>query len=222
MVSINFKDVEDFGLILINLSTFTLFGMLISQWNYDIPVLFDPNASPSHFDRFLQHYFSFNSISIYTVIFYGFIYGLGLLGAIVRVTKPHPDYQLFEYGTFVLIFLFLCVFLTNVKTGIEACSHRKWGDVTEKQGLQVLAASNLILLVILLGVIILQAGLWYTKWEYQKRLNEFYEEEKKNDGEKKEDQPKPKANVIPKEELESISEEQPKKKTSVKKRGSKK
>lgn len=216
MAAFTFQDVEDVALILINFSTFTLFGMLISQWNYDIPVLFDQAGESSRFDRFLQHYYSFNNIPLYIVIFYGFVYGLGLLGSIVRITKPNPDFQMFEYGTFVLLFLFLCVFLTNVKTGIETCSNRKWGDVSEKQGLQVLAASNLILFAILVGVIILQAGLWYTKWDYKKRLAEFYEEEK-NEALKKQN----KTPVISKEELETIGEEEPSKQSAAKKRQSK-
>lgn len=184
MAYITFKDVEDISLILINFTTFTLLGMVISQWNYDIPILFDHEASASKFDAFLTHYNNFNSISKSSVIIYGVIYGVGLLGAIVRIVNPHPDYQLFEYGTFVLLFLFVCVFLTNVKTGIETCKHRNWGDVSENQGLQVLAASNLILLAIVIGIIILQGGLWYTKWDYQKRLAVFNMEIKKEEEEK--------------------------------------
>lgn len=216
MAAFTFQDVEDVALILVNFSTFTLFGMLISQWNYDIPVLFDQTSGNSEFDIFLQHYYNFNSIPLYVVVFYAVVYGLGLLGAILRIAKPNPDFQMFEYGTFVLLFLFLCVFLTNVKTGIETCSHRQWGDVSEKQGLQVLAASNLILFAILLGVIILQAGLWYTKWDYKKRLDEFYTEEK-NESLKQQN----KTPVIPKEELETISEEEPSKQSAAKKRRTK-
>lgn len=184
MAYITFKDVEDISLILINFTTFTLLGMVISQWNYDIPILFDHEAPVSKFDAFLTHYNNFNSISKSSVIIYGVIYGVGLLGAIVRIVNPHPDYQLFEYGTFVLLFLFVCVFLTNVKTGIETCKHRNWGDVSENQGLQVLAASNLILLAIIIGIVILQGGLWYTKWDYQKRLAVFNMEIKKEEQEK--------------------------------------
>lgn len=184
MAYITFKDVEDISLILINFTTFTLLGMVISQWNYDIPILFDHEAPVSKFDAFLTHYNNFNSISKSSVIIYGVIYGVGLLGAIVRIVNPHPDYQLFEYGTFVLLFLFVCVFLTNVKTGIETCKHRNWGDVSENQGLQVLAASNLILLAIIIGIVILQGGLWYTKWDYQKRLAAFNMEIKKEEQEK--------------------------------------
>ncbi|XBW35184.1 hypothetical protein QEN19_000747 [Hanseniaspora menglaensis] len=218
MPAVSFKDIEEVSLILINFTTFSLFGMLISQWNYDVPVLFDQKADASKFDIFLQHYYNFNDISLYTVIFYGFVYGVGLLGSIVRVVKPHPDYQMFEYGTFILLFLFLCVFLTNVKTGIETCGHRRWGDVSEKQGLQVLAASNLILLVILLGIIFLQAGLWYTKWDYQKQLDQFFAEEQQ-------EQAQTKAQTIPKEQLETIAEEetaQSNTKSAVKKRNNKK
>ncbi|KAF0268323.1 hypothetical protein FOG50_03321 [Hanseniaspora uvarum] len=184
MAFITFKDVEDISLILINFTTFTLLGMVISQWNYDIPILFDQEATASKFDSFLTHYNNFNSISKSSVIVYGIIYGVGLFGAIIRIVNPHPDYQLFEYGTFVLLFLFVCVFLTNVKTGIETCKHRNWGDVSENQGLQVLAASNLILLAIIVGIVILQGGMWYTKWEYQKRLTAHNLEIKKEEQEK--------------------------------------
>lgn len=173
MAFITFKDVEDVSLLLVNFTTFTLLGMVIAQWNYDIPVLFGRDTDASKYNSFLAHYNNFNSISKSSVIVYCIIYGVGLLGAIIRIVNPHPDYQLFEYGTFVLLFLFVCVFLTNVKTGIETCQHRNWGDVSENTGLQVLAASNMILLAIIVGIVILQGGMWYTKWEYQKRLDAF-------------------------------------------------
>jgi len=60
MAFITFKDVEDISLILINFTTFTLLGMVISQWNYDIPILFDQEATASKFDLFLAHYNNFN------------------------------------------------------------------------------------------------------------------------------------------------------------------
>jgi len=63
-------------------------------------------------------------------------------------------------------------------------SYRNWGDVSENQGLQVLAASNLILLAIIVGIVILQGGMWYTKWEYQKRLTAHNLEIKKEEQEK--------------------------------------
>ena len=96
MAFITFKDVEDVSLLLINFTTFTLLGMVIAQWNYDIPVLFGREIDANKFNSFLAHYNSFNSISKSSVIIYGVIYGVGLLGAIVRVFNQHPDYQLYE------------------------------------------------------------------------------------------------------------------------------
>ena len=54
------------------------------------------------------------------------------------------------------------------------------------QGLAVIASSNIILLVVFSGVLVLQAGLWYTNWEYQQRLKTFYSEDAKEskDGKK--------------------------------------
>lgn len=84
---------------------------------------------------------------------------------------------MFEYASLGLYVLGICVFITNIKTGIECTLTGQWGEVTENQGLAVIASSTIILEVVFLGVLFLQAGLWYSNYDYQKRLKKFYEEE---------------------------------------------
>lgn len=159
-------------------STAFLMGVFFATQPYDFHLLFDPKATQEHFDLALKHYQILNTTPMPVIYFLGFIVMIGVLGNTIRIYKPNPELSMFEYASLGLYVLAVCVFITNIKTGIECSVTGNWGEVTQNQGLAVIASSNIILLVMLFGVILLQIGLWYTNNDYQKRLTKFYEEEK--------------------------------------------
>ncbi|KAL6944284.1 hypothetical protein ACO0RG_001016 [Hanseniaspora osmophila] len=179
MPKFTYKEVCSIGTGLILSGTFFVIGLITAQFPYDLPLLFDKNVTQQHFDNSLSHYQNLFYTPKYIIGIYIGLYSLGMLGCLIRIYKPHPDLQMFEYGTLILYFLTVCVFLTNVKTGIDSCHYREWGEITENQGLAVIGSSNLIILIIISGVLILQIGLWWTNWDYQSRLQEFFAEEEK-------------------------------------------
>ncbi|KAL6948540.1 hypothetical protein ACO0QE_001008 [Hanseniaspora vineae] len=179
MPKFTYKEVCSIGTGLILSGTFFVIGLITAQFPYDLPLLFDKNVTQQHFDNSLNHYQNLYYTPKYIMGIYIALYSLGMLGCLIRIYKPHPDLQMFEYGTLILYFLTVCVFLTNVKTGIDSCHYREWGEITENQGLAVIGSSNLIILIIISGVLILQIGLWWTNWDYQGRLQEFFAEEEK-------------------------------------------
>lgn len=165
-------------------STAFLMGVFFAAQPYDFHLLFDPKATQEHFDLALKHYQVLNTTPMPVLYFLGGIVMIGVLGNTIRIYKPNPELSMFEYASLGLYVLAVCVFITNIKTGIECSVTGNWGEVTQNQGLAVIASSNIILLVMLLGVVLLQLGLWYTNNDYQKRLAQFYEEEKLEQKEK--------------------------------------
>lgn len=152
-------------------------GVFYNNLAYDYHLLFNANATQEHFDNALKHYQTLYYTGRPVLYILGFVAVVGLLGNMIRIYKPNPELKMFEYASLGLYVLGICVFITNIKTGIECTLTGQWGEVTENQGLAVIASSTIILEVVFLGVLFLQAGLWYSNYDYQKRLKKFYEEE---------------------------------------------
>lgn len=176
-MGVSYKDVCTIGTGLILIGTSFIMGVFYANQAYDYPLLFDHNATQEHFDNALRHYQTlFYTAPAVKYVLLG-VAALGLIGGLIRVYKPNPDLQLFEYCSLGLYVFGICVFLTNIKTGIDCSISRNWGEVTENQGLAVIASSNIIMLLLFMGVVVLQAGLWYSKWELDQRLKVFYAQE---------------------------------------------
>lgn len=174
---ISYKDISTIGTGLILIGTSFIMGVFYANQTYDYPVLFDKNATQLTYDNALRHYqtlYHTAPINYYLLLA---VVLVGLLGCLIRVYKPNPDLQTFEYCSLGLYVFGICVFITNIKTGIECSISHNWGEVTENQGIAVLGSSNIILLLLFTGVLVLQGGLWYTEWEHQQRLKTFYAQE---------------------------------------------
>ncbi|AMD19412.1 HBR511Cp [Eremothecium sinecaudum] len=177
MVRFTYRDVCTIGSALILMSTCFIMGVFFANQTYDYHILFNPKMTQEHYDNALRHYQTLYYTSPKVLYAFAAFATLGMLGSLARVYKPNPELQLFEYGSMGMYFIGICVFLTNIKTGVESAVHGNWGEVTQNQGLAVIASSNIILLLVFSGVIALQAGLWYTEWEYEQRLAEFNSKE---------------------------------------------
>lgn len=149
-------------------------GVFFGNQPYDYHILFNPKIDQSHFDNSLRHYQTLFYTAPPVLYTLGFVTMIGIIGCLIKVYKPNPDLKVFEYATLGMYVLGVCLFITNVKTGIESAVSGNWGEVTENQGLAVVASSNVILLIVFIGVLVLQAGLWYSSWEYEQRLEQFY------------------------------------------------
>ncbi|CAI4057727.1 hypothetical protein N7582_000919 [Saccharomyces uvarum] len=173
----SYSDLCSIGTAMILSATTFLMGVFFSNQPYDYHLLFNANATQEHFDLALKHYQILHDTPFPIVVALGVIALIGLIGGTIKIYKPNPELQMFEYCSLGLYVLAICVFITNVKTGLDCTISHQWGEVTENQGLAVIASSNIILLLMFSGVIILQIGLWYSNWDLQKRLKQFYAEE---------------------------------------------
>lgn len=128
----------------------------------------------------------------------------GLLGFLIKLFKPNQANMLFDGASLVLYMAGITVYLTNIVKGFRVVTAGIYGDldkaapgeVTEEDigdyisrddTLRVFAASNTILSLVLVGVLVLQAGQWYAKRAEEKEIQEFERlaEEKKGAGKKK-------------------------------------
>lgn len=115
---------------------------------------------------------------------------IGLLGLVIKLYKPSESNMLFDGGSLVLYMIAVIIYLTNIVKGLRIVSQGTYGEGIEnltqenlddvdmgtgvnqetgmsvlgrEDNLKVLSASNTILALVLVGVLVLQIGQWYAE-----------------------------------------------------------
>jgi hypothetical protein len=109
------------------------------------------------------------------------IISVGFLGFFVKLYQPSEANVLFDGASLVLYIIGVGVYVSNIVKGLRALSADIWSDpdvkgmrhdgpvtgevmLGKEDSLKVLSASNTILALVLVGVLVLQAGQWYAEW----------------------------------------------------------
>lgn len=179
---IGYKELCSVSMTTIIGATCFIMGVFYSNLSYDARILFNPGLSEVDYETVLRHYQLLSETKRPLLYILAFVAFLGLLAHCIRTFKPNEELKYFEYGSLVLYIFGICVFITNIKTGIDCTLTHEWGDVDEKQGLAVLASSTIIMLCLFAGVIFIQIGLWYSILEYEQRMEQFKLELQKDEG----------------------------------------
>lgn len=127
------------------------------------------------------------------------VIGVGILGFMMKLYKPSEANMLFDGASLVLYMCGITVYIANIVKGLRTVTAGAYGGpegeaVVESGGaegdyigredsLRVLAASNTILALVLVGVLVLQAGQWYAQ---RKEAQELEQMDKVRDEKKKE------------------------------------
>ncbi|BCR96942.1 putative secretory component protein shr3 [Aspergillus luchuensis] len=193
--------------IIITATSFFL-GLIFSLFPYDYPILWSTTPTPAtHFDYFESHLrFLHASPPLIPRILHIVIF-LGLLGLIMKLYKPSESNMLFDGASLVLYMCGITVYIANIVKGLRLVSGGVYGDELVKgaangggegdegveQGqilgredsLKVLAASNTILALVLVGVLVLQAGQWYAERKEAQEVESFSTSSSKKGGSEK-------------------------------------
>lgn len=172
---------------------------------YDYNVLWTtPEDRAFYFDILESHIkFLYASPPIVSRIL-NLVIGTGLLGFLIKLFKPNQANMLFDGASLVLYMAGITVYLTNIVKGFRVVTAGIYGEmdkanageiteedmgdyISREDTLRVFAASNTILALVLVGVLVLQAGQWYAKRAEEQEIQEMERlaEEKKGAGKKK-------------------------------------
>lgn len=131
------------------------------------------------------------------------VIGTGILGFLIKLFKASESNMLFDGASLVLYMAGITVYLTNIVKGFRVVTAGVYGNITpemkaaeddvdgdyisREDTLRVFAASNTILALVLVGVLVLQAGQWYAKRAEENEIKEIErkEEERKTAGKKR-------------------------------------
>lgn len=160
-------------------------GILFSLFPYDYPILWNPAACPPEAYVRLENHLKFLHASpliipriLHTVI------GTGLLGFFIKLYRPSESNMLFDGASLVLYMCGVIIYLANIVKGLRVVTSGVYdrelveGELAvgvkgveagaeeflgRDDSLKVMAASNTILALVLVGVLVLQAGQWYAE-----------------------------------------------------------
>jgi mannose/fructose/N-acetylgalactosamine-specific phosphotransferase system component IID len=160
--------------------------MLFSSFPYDYPLLWTSAATPDwYYDQLETHLkFIHASPPIITRILHIAI-TVGFCGFFIKLFKPSEANLLFDGASLVLYVVGVVVYITNIVKGLRIVTSGVYGIsegsneivVGREDSLRVLAASNTILALILVGVLVLQAGQWYAERKESEEVAKFEKEQ---------------------------------------------
>ncbi|KAJ5633603.1 secretory component protein shr3 [Penicillium herquei] len=171
-------------------------GIIFSLFPYDYPILWSTIPTPdSHFD-YLEAHLKFLHASpplipriLHIVIF------LGLAGLVAKLYKPSESNMLFDGASLVLYMCGVTVYIANIVKGLRLASAGQYGNALastpeerdqilgREDSLKVLSASNTILALVLVGILVLQAGQWYAERKDDQEAERFAKGKKSDEAE---------------------------------------
>lgn len=155
-------------------------GILFASFPYDFPLLWTSAPVPdAYYDQLETHLKFIHQSPPLIARLLTMIISVGFLGFFVKLFRPSEANVLFDGASLVLYLIGTGVYIANIVKGLRTVSAGIWDDpaafedvegpfATEillgrEDSLKVLSASNTILALVLVGVLILQAGQWYAE-----------------------------------------------------------
>lgn len=167
-------------------------GIIFAQFPYDYPLLWTSEpVADTFFDQLETHLKWMHQSPPLIARLLHIVMAVGFLGFFIKLFKPSESNMLFDGASLVLYVIGMGVYLANIVKGFRTISSDLWtsGEFIEKHdgpitgeiilgrddSLKVMAASNTILALVLVGILVLQGGQWYAE---KKELDEYEEMEK--------------------------------------------
>lgn len=168
-----FRQRDNAAAMLMILATCFFLGILFSSFPYDYPILWTSATTPEAYLSQLETHLKFMHASppIIARILHIAV-SVGFLGLFIKLFKPSESNLLFDGASLVLYLVGVVIYVTNIIKGMRIVTLGLYeeagpsGDepaMNREDSLKVLAASNTILALVLVGVLVLQAGQWYAE-----------------------------------------------------------
>ncbi|KAF2876834.1 Shr3 amino acid permease chaperone [Massariosphaeria phaeospora] len=181
------KGANSFGTFLIIGPTCFFLGILFSSFPYDYNVLWTvPTEGRDNYFKILEDHIKFLHASppIISRILH-IVMATGMFGFLLKLYNMSEANMLFDGASLVLYIAGLMVYVTNIVKGFRVVTAGIYGPteplpdgevddfIGREDSLRVYAASNTILALVLVGVLVLQAGQWYALRKEEAEIAEF-------------------------------------------------
>ncbi|OTB07544.1 hypothetical protein M426DRAFT_317850 [Hypoxylon sp. CI-4A] len=179
-------------------------GILFAMFPYDFPLLWTKNPiSPAYLDQLEIHLKFIHQSPPLIARVLNIMLGVGFLGFFTKLFRASESNMLFDGASLVLYLIGVGVYVANIVKGLRLVSAGAWNDpdfdlkaaasphraggdpmtggeviLGREDSLKVLAASNTILALVLVGVLVLQVGQWYAERKDDEEYEKFEKMEK--------------------------------------------
>ncbi|KAJ2899170.1 ER membrane protein SH3 [Zalerion maritima] len=192
--SANYRGSGSFATFMIIGPTCFFLGILFAMFPYDFPLLWTSDPVPdAYYDQLETHLKFMHSAPPLIARLLNIMVFVCFMGFFIKLYHPSEANVLFDGAGLVLFFIGVGIYITNITKGLRAASMGVWnagefqgtahsGPVTgeivldRNDSLKVLAASNTILALVLVGVLVLQSGQWYAETKEIEELEAIEEE----------------------------------------------
>ncbi|KAI1845279.1 hypothetical protein JX265_005434 [Neoarthrinium moseri] len=194
--SANYRGSNSFATFLIIGPTCFFLGILFAQFPYDFPLLWtSDDVLPTFLDQLETHLkFMYQAPPLIARILHIMV-GTGFLGLFLKLFRPSEANMLFDGASLILYVIGVGIYITNIIKGLRTVDAGIWNDpefkgssvdgpltgevvLGREDSLKVLAASNTILALVLVGVLVLQAGQWYAERKDKEEAEKFEQADK--------------------------------------------
>lgn len=160
--------------------------MLFAALPYDYPLLWTSDATPdAYYDQLETHLRFIHASPPLISRMLHIAIGIGFFGLFIKLFKPSEANLLFDGASLVLYVVAVVVYISNIVKGLRIVTNGTYGTDESDQSLaigridslKVLAASNTILALMLVGILVLQAGEWYAERKDHDETAKFQKEE---------------------------------------------
>ncbi|KAL2685277.1 hypothetical protein Neosp_006374 [[Neocosmospora] mangrovei] len=176
----NYQGTGSFATFMIIAPVCFFLGVLFASFPYDFPLLWTKAPIPENFFDHLETHLKFvhQSPPLISRILH-IIISVGFLGFFIKLFRPSEANFLFDGASLILYLIGFGVYVANIVKALRSVSAEIWTDdgfdgkthegengelfLGREDSLKVLAASNTILALVLVGILVLQAGQWYAE-----------------------------------------------------------
>lgn len=161
------------SLVIVASTSFAL-GIVFTNWSADHDVLWisnDPTVESINASEL--HYILLAKCPRIMHIFLNCVVGVGIIAHLAKLYRGQEYNVLFDGASLVLYMIGVILYGSSSMTGIRSIRDGEYGDLSKADSLRVLAASHVILAVVLIGVLILQGGGWYAERALQREILEL-------------------------------------------------
>ncbi|UNI21067.1 Protein csh3 [Purpureocillium takamizusanense] len=154
-------------------------GILFASFPYDFPLLWSKEpVSADYYDQLETHLKWMHQAPPLIGRILNIMVTVGFGGLFIKLFRPSEANFLFDGASLILYTIGVAVYVSNIVKGLRAVSSGLWHSdefknakprfdgefiLGREDSLKVLAASNTILALVLIGVLVLQAGQWYAE-----------------------------------------------------------
>lgn len=176
----NYQGTGSFATFMIIAPVCFFLGVLFASFPYDFPLLWTKAPIPDNFfDHLEQHLkFVYQSPPLISRLLH-IIISIGFFGFFIKLFRPSEANFLFDGASLILYLIGFGVYVANIIKALRSVNANIWENdgfdgkthqgpegeliLGREDSLKVLSASNTILALVLVGILVLQAGQWYAE-----------------------------------------------------------